>query len=223
MCCLERYESARREICDVCHLLYERGYVVSNDGNVSLRVGENRILITPSGVGKGRMTEDMLVLCDLDGNVLAGDRHPSSESRMHLMIYRERADVGAVVHAHPPMSTAFAICRKPLKERYLAEMVVGLGEVPVTEFAMLSTEEVPNSVKPFVQDHSAVLLANHGALTWGPSLLSAFDRMETVEQTAKVYYYVSRLGGGVEMTQEQADTLRSMTGFYQKLAQKREG
>lgn len=216
-------EKLRQEICEICHLLYERGYVVSNDGNVSARTERGTVLITPSGVGKGRMTPDMLVETDLAGNILSGDRHPSSESKMHWMVYRERPDVMAVVHAHPPLSTAFAICRRPLKERYLAEMVVGLGEVPVTEFAMLSTEEVPNSVKPFVQDHSAVLLANHGALTWGPSLLSAFDRMETVEQTAKVYYYVSQLGGGVEMTQEQADTLRSMTGFYQKLAQKREG
>ena len=215
-------EKLRQEICEICHLLYERGYVVSNDGNVSARTERGTILITPSGVGKGRMTPDMLVETDLDGNILTGDRHPSSESKMHWMVYRERPDVMAVVHAHPPMSTAFAICRRPLKERYLAELVVGLGEVPVTEFAMLSTEEVPNSVKPFVNDHSAVLLANHGALTWGGSLLSAFDRMETVEQTAKVYYYVSRLGGGVEMTPEQGDTLRSMTGFYQKLAQKRE-
>ncbi len=216
-------EKLRQEICQICHLLYERGYVVSNDGNVSARTERGTILVTPSGVGKGRMTPDMLVETDLDGNILSGDRHPSSESKMHWMVYRERPDVMAVVHAHPPLSTAFAICRRPLKERYLAEMVVGLGEVPVTEFAMLSTEEVPNSVKPFVQDHSAVLLANHGALTWGPSLLSAFDRMETVEQTAKVYYYVSQLGGGVEMSQDQADTLKSMTGFYQKLAQKREG
>ena len=216
-------EKLRQEICQICHLLYERGYVVSNDGNVSARTERGTILVTPSGVGKGRMTPDMLVETDLDGNILSGDRHPSSESKMHWMVYRERPDVMAVVHAHPPLSTTFAICRRPLKERYLAEMVVGLGEVPVTEFAMLSTEEVPNSVKPFVQDHSAVLLANHGALTWGPSLLSAFDRIETVEQTAKVYYYVSQLGGGVEMTQDQADTLKSMTGFYQKLAQKREG
>ena len=213
-------EKLRQEICQICHLLYERGYVVSNDGNVSARTERGTILVTPSGVGKGRMTPDMLVETDLDGNILSGDRHPSSESKMHWMVYRERPDVMAVVHAHPPLSTAFAICRRPLNERYLAEMVVGLGEVPVTEFAMLSTEEVPNSVKPFVQDHSAVLLANHGALTWGPSLLSAFDRIETVEQTAKVYYYVSQL---VEMTQDQADTLKSMTGFYQKLAQKREG
>ena len=220
---MERYEKVREEICQVCRLLYDRGYVVSNDGNVSVRVAPDQVLITPSGVGKGRMEPDMLVLCDLEGNILDGDRYPSSESKMHLMVYRERSDVMSVVHAHPPLSTAFAICRRPLKERYLAEMVVGLGEIPVTEFAMLSTEEVPNSVKPFVHDHNAVLLANHGALAWGPTLLSAFDRLETVEQTAKVFYYVERIGGGVEITQEQADTLRAKAGMYAKLAGKREG
>ena len=220
---MERYEKVRSEICEVCRLLYDRGYVVSNDGNVSVRVAPDQVLITPSGVGKGRMEPDMLVLCDLEGNILDGDRYPSSESKMHLMVYRERSDVVSVVHAHPPLSTAFAICRRPLKERYLAEMVVGLGEIPVTEFAMLSTEEVPNSVKPFVHDHNAVLLANHGALAWGPTLLSAFDRLETVEQTAKVFYYVERIGGGVEITQDQADTLRAKAGMYAKLAGKREG
>ena len=219
---MERYEKVRNEICEVCRLLYDRGYVVSNDGNVSVRVASDRVLITPSGVGKGRMEPDMLVLCDLEGNILDGDRYPSSESKMHLMVYRERSDVMSVVHAHPPLSTAFAICRRPLKERYLAEMVVGLGEIPVTEFAMLSTEEVPNSVRPFVHDHNAVLLANHGALAWGPTLLSAFDRLETVEQTAKVFYYVERIGGGVEITQEQADTLRAKAGMYARLAGKRE-
>lgn len=219
---MERYETIREEICEVCRLLYSRGYVVSNDGNVSVRVAPDRVLITPSGVGKGRMTPEMLVLCDLDGNVLEGDRHPSSESKMHRMIYRERADVMSVVHAHPPVSTAFAVCRRPLKERYLAEMVLGLGEVPVTEFAMLSTDEVPESVRPFVQDHNAVLLANHGSLAWGPTLWSAFDRLEVVEQTAKVFLYVDQLGGGVEITPEQAETLRAKTGFYQKLAGKRE-
>lgn len=220
---MKHYEKERDEICQVCHLLYERGYVVSNDGNVSLRVETDKILITPSGVGKGRMTPEMLVLCDLEGNILEGDRYPSSESKMHRMVYQERKDVMSVVHAHPPISTAFAICRRPLKERYLAEMVISLGEIPVTEFAMLSTDEVPESVRPFVHDHDAVLLANHGSLAWGPSLWSAFDRLEVVEQTAKIYHYVDRIGGGVEITEEQAETLRSMTGYYQKLAGKKDG
>lgn len=213
-----RYEQERQEVCKVCHLLYERGYVVSNDGNVSLRVDENRVLLTPSGVSKGRMEPDMLVLCDLDGNVLDGNRYPSSESPMHLMVLQERSDVNSVVHAHPPMSTAFAVCRKPLKELYLTEMIAGLGEVPVADFAMPSTKEVPDSVRPFVHDHSAVLLANHGSLAWGKDIWQAFDRLETVEQTAKIYYYVQQMGGGVTFSPEQAQQLRNMTGFYQKMA-----
>lgn len=218
---MERYERVREDICDVCRLLYERGYVVSNDGNVSVRVEADRVLITPSGVGKGRMAPDMPVLCDLEGHVLEGDRHPSSESKMHLMVYRERPDVRAVVHAHPPFSTARAVCRRPLTERYLAETILGLGEIPVTEFAMLSTDEVPDSIRPFVHTRNAVLLANHGSLAWGLDLLSAFDRLEVVEQTAKIHFLVDCMGGGTEITPEQAETLRSMTGFYQKLAEKR--
>lgn len=208
----------RQEICRVGKLLYDRGYVVSNDGNISLQVGDNQVLLTPSGVSKGRMEPDMLVLCDLEGNVLQGSRYPSSESSMHLMVLRERPDVGSVVHAHPPFSTAFAICRRPLKERYLTEMVAGLGEVPVADFAVPSTREVPDSVRPYVRDHSAVLLANHGSLAWGRDLWSAFDRLETVEQTARTFYYVRQLGGGVEFTPEQAETLRGLSGYYQKLS-----
>lgn len=215
-------EQLRLEICEVCHWLYDRGYVVSNDGNVSARTPRNTILITPSGVGKGRMTPDMLVETDLEGHILSGDRHPSSEGKMHWMVYRERPDVMAVVHAHPPISTAFAVCRRPLVKRYLNELIAGLGEVPVTEFAMPSTDEVPDSVRPYVHDHSAVMLANHGVLAWGTTLISAFDRLEVVEQTAKVYYYVNQLGGGIEFSEEQAAQLKSMAGFYQKLAQKRE-
>lgn len=213
--------AAREELCQVCRLLYQRGYTVGHDGNVSLRLGEDQILVTPSGVGKGRLRPEMLVKCALSGEVLEGDRHPSSETPMHLMVYRERSDVRAVVHAHPPMATAFAVCRRPLGERYLTETVSGLGEVPVAPFALPSTREVPDSVRPFVRDHSAVLLANHGALAWGENLWSAFDRLEVVEQTAKIYSAVGRLGGGVELSEEQAEMLRSMTGFYQQLARQR--
>lgn len=219
---MEDLQSVREEMCRIGRLLYDRGYVVSNDGNLSVRLDADRILITPSGVSKGRMEPDMLVITDLEGNILSGDRYPSSEGKMHYMVYRKRPDVKAVVHAHPPVSTAYAICRKPLREPYLAEMVLGLGgEVPVTEFAMLSTDEVPMSVEPFLDDRNAVLLANHGALTWGGSLWQAFDLLEMVEQTAKVCLNVSLLGGGVPLTEEQVSTLLSMRGNYQKLAGKR--
>ena len=210
----------RVELCRVCRLLYDRGYVAGQDGNVSLRTEEG-ILITPSGVSKGRMEPDMLVLCDLDGNVLRGDRHPSSEMAMHLQVYRDRPDVNAVVHAHPPASTAFAVCRRPLEEAYLIETVIGLGQVPVAPYALPSTREVPESIRPYLADHNALLLANHGALSWGRDLWQAFDRMEMLEHTAKIYAQVHQLGGGVELTQTQIDALLALSGNYARLAQKR--
>ena len=196
-------DGLRRELCRACRLLYDRGYVVGHDGNLSLRLEGDRVLITPSGVCKGRIEPDMLVICDLEGRVLEGDRHPSSEAAMHLLVYRERPDVGGVVHAHPPVSTAFAVCHRPLAQRYLTETISGLGEIPVAPFALPSTREVPDSIRPYVADHKGVLLANHGVLTWGGDLWAAFDRMETVEQTAKVYAWAELLGGGVELSPEQ--------------------
>lgn len=215
------YASQRQLLCRVGKLLYDRGYVAANDGNLSLLVEEGRLLITPSGVSKGRMTPDMLLLTDLAGQVLEGDRHPSSEGKLHLAVYGARPDVRAVVHAHPPVSTAFAVCRRGLTEPLLSELVAGLGEVPCTPgFAMLSTEAVPESVKPYLPDHNAVLLANHGALTWGGDLWAAFDRLETVEHTAKILLNAHLLGGGVPLTDDETATLRSMTGMYAALREK---
>ena len=215
------YEAQRQAICQVGKLLYDRGYVVSNDGNISLRVAPDRLLVTPSGVGKGRMTPDMLVVTDLEGNVLEGDRHPSSETKMHLEVYRCRPDVGAVVHAHPPVSTAFAVCRQGLEAPYLAETVVGLGTVPCTpSFAMLSTDEVPKSIRPYLPDHNAVLLANHGALTWGADLWQAFDRMETVEHTAKIFLNARRIGGAVGLSGRDVQRLHGLEEMYRTLREK---
>ena len=216
------YAAVREEICAVGRLLYDRGYAVSNDGNISVRVAPERVLVTPSGVGKGRMAPEMLVLCDLDGNQLEGTRHASSETKMHLLVYRERPDASAVVHAHPPYSTAFAIRRRALSERYLTEVISGLGEVPCAPFAMPSTDEVPESIRPYLPDHNAVLLANHGSLAWGATLWQAFDRLETVEQTARIYALVEQLGGGVEISEEQAARLRGLAGYYEQLASTRE-
>ena len=215
------YEAQRVEICQVGKLLYDRGYVVSNDGNLSLRVAPDRLLVTPSGVGKGRMTPDMLVVTDLEGNVLEGDRHPSSETKMHLEVYRCRPDVQAVVHAHPPVSPAFAVCRQGLETPYLAETVVGLGSVPCTpSFAMLSTDEVPKSIRPYLPDHNAVLLANHGALTWGADLWQAFDRMETVEHTAKIFLNARRIGGAVGLSGRDVQRLHDLEDLYRTLREK---
>ena len=218
------YQAEREAICRVGKLLYDRGYVAANDGNISVRVGEGRLLITPSGVSKGRMTPDMLLVTDLDGTVIEGNRHPSSEGKMHLEVYRGRPDVNAVVHAHPPVSTAFAVCRRGLETPYLSELVAGLGQVPCTpSFAMLSTEEVPQSVRPYLADHNALLLANHGALAWGGDLWEAFDRLETVEHTAKIVLNAQLLGGGIPLTEEEVVRLQGLRGMYQTLREVRHG
>ena len=218
------FQEEREAVCRVGKLLYDRGYVAANDGNISVKVGEDRLLITPSGVSKGRMTPEMLLVTDLDGNVLEGDRHPSSEGKMHLEVYRGRPDVNAVVHAHPPVATAFAVCRRGLETPYLSELVAGLGQVPcTTSFAMLSTEEVPESVRPYLEDHNALLLANHGALAWGGDLWEAFDRLETVEHTAKIVLNAQLLGGGVPLTEAEVERLQGLRGMYQTLREVRHG
>ena len=218
------FQEEREAVCRVGKLLYNRGYVAANDGNISVRVGEGRLLITPSGVSKGRMTPDMLLVTDLDGTVIEGNRHPSSEGKMHLEVYRGRPDVNAVVHAHPPVSTAFAVCRRGLETPYLSELVAGLGQVPCTpSFAMLSTEEVPQSVRPYLADHNALLLANHGALAWGGDLWEAFDRLETVEHTAKIVLNAQLLGGGIPLTEEEVVRLQGLRGMYQTLREVRHG
>ncbi len=217
------FEQERKAICQVGKLLYDRGYVAANDGNISVRVGD-RLVITPSGVSKGRMTPEMLLVTDLDGKVLEGDRHPTSEGKMHLEVYRDRPDVRAVVHAHPPVSTAFAVCRRGLETPYLSELVAGLGQVPCTpSFAMLSTDEVPQSVRPYLADHNALLLANHGALAWGGDLWEAFDRLETVEHTAKIVLNAQLLGGGIPLTEAEVTRLQDLRGMYQTLREVRHG
>ena len=143
---------------------------------------------------------------------------------MHLEVYRGRPDVNAVVHAHPPVSTAFAVCRRGLETPYLSELVAGLGQVPcTTSFAMLSTEEVPESVRPYLADHNALLLANHGALAWGGDLWEAFDRLETVEHTAKIVLNAQLLGGGIPLTEEEVVRLQGLRGMYQTLREVRHG
>ena len=218
------FQEEREAVCQVGRLLYDRGYVAANDGNISVKVGEDRLLITPSGVSKGRMTPEMLLVTDMDGTVIEGDRHPSSEGKMHLEVYRGRPDVNAVVHAHPPVATAFAVCRRGLETPYLSELVAGLGQVPcTTSFAMLSTEEVPESVRPYLEDHNALLLANHGALAWGGDLWEAFDRLETVEHTAKIVLNAQLLGGGIPLTEEEVVRLQGLRGMYQTLREVRHG
>jgi L-fuculose-phosphate aldolase len=183
-------KEAREIICEIGRRVYDREFVAGNDGNISARIGPNEIVATPTGVSKGFMTPAMLVKLDLDGKVLSdGGIPPSSEVKMHLRVFRECPDVGGVVHTHPPIATAYASAGLPLEEAILPEGVIFLGNVPCADFALPGTEEVPDSVAPFCEGYNAVLLGNHGALTWGANLMEAFFRAETLEHYAKIHMY----------------------------------
>lgn len=177
---------AKQMILEVGRRMYQGGFVAANDGNISCKVGDNEIWATPTGVSKGFMTEDMLVKLDLDGNVLEGTHKPSSEIKMHLRVFKENPKVQGVVHAHPLTATAFACAGISLEEPVLMEGVLSLGCVPLVHFALPGTEEVPEAVAPYCREFNAVLLANHGALTWGDNLMQAYYRMETTEYYAKI-------------------------------------
>ena len=206
----------RETLCQICALLYDRGYVVGHDGNVSARVGSRQVLITPSGVSKGRITPDMLVLIDLDGNILeAKDGYrPSSETKMHLCCYKEREDVKSVVHAHPPTATGFAVAHVHMDNYSMIESVIAIGSVPVTPYGTPSTMEVPDAIRPYLAEHDVMLLENHGALTVGADLITAYYRMESLELWAKIELTAHLLGGVKEISKKDIDTLIGMRPKY---------
>src|SRR6185436_16438081 len=154
----------RADIVEIGRRMYARGYTASNDGNISVRLGADRLLMTPKSVCKGFMTPDMMCITDLEGRKLQGDRDPSSEMLMHLEVYRQRPDVQAVVHAHPPTATGFAVAGIPLDRAVLAEVLTTLGSIPIAEYATPSTRELPEAVRKYIKAHDGMLLANHGAL-----------------------------------------------------------
>ncbi|MDY2777286.1 MAG: class II aldolase/adducin family protein [Collinsella sp.] len=193
--CFISDNDARVEMVEAGKVLYDRGYVVSNDGNISVKLSEDRIIVTPTGVSKGAMDVADMVVMDLDGRVLSqGKLGPSSEVKMHLRVYREDPSVRAVVHAHPIYATSFAVAGIALDKPIMSEAVLQVGTVPVAHYAKPGTTDVPDSIAPYVREGAAVLLANHGALTWGSSLEEALSRMEVVENYAHVTSTVMSLG-----------------------------
>lgn len=184
---------AKELICEIGRRVYNRNYVAANDGNISVKVGPNEAWTTPTGVSKGYMTPDMMVKMDLSGNILSGNLKPSSEVKMHMRVYNENPEVNAVVHAHPPVATSFAIAGIPLDKPVLPEAIVLLGNVPVAPYALPGTQEVPDSIAPYCKTHNAVLLANHGALTWGRDLMEAYFRMESLEHYATILMYSNNI------------------------------
>src|SRR5882757_8809068 len=213
-------QTARREIVAVGRLLYERSYVVSSDGNVSVRLDDGRIVATPTMICKGRMTEDALAVTDASGKPLT-QRKPSSELAMHLLIYQERPDVKAVCHAHPPHGTAFAVAGLPIDQPILSEVILTLGCVPLAEYGTPSTDELSDAMRPLVKHHNALLMANHGAVAYGSDVWQAFDRLETLEHTAKIAILSRVLGGSKNLSPDAIEKLinvREAAGYLDERA-----
>ena len=199
----------KKAICEVGRRIYMNGFVAANDGNISVKVGENEFYCTPHGVSKGFMTPDMIFKVDKTGKPLEPNSkyEPSSEIKMHMKVYESRSDVFSVVHAHPPIATAHAVAGLSLDSYIMPEAVISLGPVPLTKYGTPSTMELADSVVEPLQTHDAVLLQNHGALTVGVDLMNAYYKMETLEYFAKVSYYAKQLGGVQELTCEQVEQL----------------
>lgn len=210
------YPTLREQICDICHKMWLLGWVAANDGNISVKLPDNTYLVTPTGISKSFIAPENLLRIDEIGTVLEGapTYRPSSELKMHLRCYRERTDVGAVLHAHPPTATGYAVAQRPLDNYSMIETVLTIGSIPVTPYATPSTDEVPDAITPYLSKHDVVLLANHGALSVGADLITAYYRMETLELFAKISLNAELLGGAIELPQEQIQRLIDMRPGY---------
>lgn len=185
-----------QQILDIGKRIWQREYVAANDGNITVKISDDEFLTTATGVSKGFMTEEMIITVNGKGDVIENNPKfkPSSEVKMHMEVYKMRPDVGAVVHAHPPYTTAFAVLSKPLDKFILPEAIITLGVVPVAKYATPSTMEIPESIRPYLDKSDAFLLQNHGALTVGVDLQTAYFRMETLEHYAKILHLAQSAG-----------------------------
>ena len=199
--------SLRKDICEVGRRVYQRGFVAANDGNISIRLEADRVLCTPTGVSKGYLNEDMLAICDMDGEQVAGSMKISSEIRMHLEIYKMRADVSAVVHAHPPTATGFAVAGVELTKCVLPEVIVSLGGIPLADYGTPGGPDIVEPMKPLLRDYDAVLMANHGVVTLGSHVMDAHFKMETVEHFAKIALVAQQLGAVHTLADKDVDDL----------------
>jgi L-fuculose-phosphate aldolase len=204
-------EEARRQIVEAGRRLRDRFFVASNDGNISARLSEDRLLITPTSVNKGDVTPEQIITIDMQGKVVAGSLKPSSETKMHLAVYQARPDVRAIVHAHPPTATGFAACRIRLdQDVLLPEVVFSLGKIGFADYGTPSTDEIPNAVVKEIPDCEALLLSNHGALTVGTDVMKAYYRMEVLEMYAKVRLVTRILGEPRPLSSDQVGELHKI-------------
>ena len=209
-------EELKEQVCDICHKMWQLGWVAANDGNVSVKLDENAFLVTPTGISKSFITPEKLLIITKDCEIIEGTAgyKPSSEIKMHLRCSQERDDVGAVVHAHPPAATGFAVAHLPMDRYTMIESVITLGSVPLTPYASPSTYEVPDAIAPYLQEHDVMLLENHGALALGCDVITAYYRMETLELWAKISINAHILGGEKEISRENIDRLCRMRADY---------
>ncbi len=215
---MDTEQELKREIVDICRRMYRKEYVTALDGNVSVRIAPNRIICTPSGICKGMITEDDLIIADLDGNNLEGDRKPSSEHRMHATAYHLRDDIKAVIHAHPPVAIALSIAGVTLTDPVLPEIVFTVGSIPTVPYATPTTEKVAAAVNEYIADHDALILEKHGALTVAETVTDAFYKLEKVEHCARVIYYARTLGNVAQLNGPQVEDL---LGICDKFGTKR--
>lgn len=199
------------QLVDVCHRLHAKGFVTATDGNVSARLPNGNILATPSRISKGSVHESDLVEVKPDGAPVTLSRKPSTELEMHLAVYRERPDVQAVVHAHPTYATGFAAARMSLEACLFPEVILGLGTIPLAEYATPSTDEVAASLLPYLKTSDAILMANHGVVTFGSDLEDAYFKMEKTEHAAHITFVARMLGGERPLSREQVERLREVS------------
>jgi L-fuculose-phosphate aldolase len=202
----------KKQIVEVGRRIWTRGYVAANDGNISVRISDKEVLTTPTGVSKGFMSTEMIIKIDMEGNVISGssDYRPSSEAKMHLEVYRERPDVRSVVHSHPPYCTSFAVAGIPLNKCVLPEAIIVIGSVPIAEYGLPSTMEIPDKIRPHIKTSDAILLENHGALTLGTDLQNAYYKMETLEHTAQIVWNAVQLGNVNVLPEDERDRLMTL-------------
>lgn len=200
-------EGAREDLVRVCQRIYEKGWVAANDGNVSIRLDEQRILCTPTGLSKGMVTAADLIVCDMRGNRMEGNRERTSEILMHITIYSLRPDVCSVVHAHPPVATGFAAAGRALDKALLPEVIVQLGAVPLASYGLPGTPALSDGMRPWVPRYDALLLENHGCTAYGKDVWEAYFRMETVEHFARITLVAEMLGGARPLPRKEVEKL----------------
>lgn len=210
----EKEIELRRSLVRFGRALYRMGFMPGTSGNLSVRLDEERILATPTGRSKFMLRSEDIVIVDPEGRQLAGTRKVTSEIGMHLAVYRLRPDAGAVIHSHPPIATGFACSGRSLDEPLCSEAIMALGAVPLAPYATTGTAGLAASIEPLIPEHSAILLANHGAVTFGGDLLDAFQRMETVEHFAHICLVAHRLGSMCPLDGEAIDQLREARERY---------